>query len=124
MPNSRNTGRHTTTNNTALFVTASVIIFCIGASVSIAAFVDDPEARIGLISLMLTQVPITAGLLRVLVVQDKVDEKTENIEAKTDKVLNGDMDAKLRQAVRHVVEERWGKSGPRSRPVNDPGEKP
>lgn len=106
MPNSRG-------SQTALFVTASVIVFVIAASVSIIAFVDDPEARIGLLSLMLSQIPITAGLLRVLVQQDKVHETAHRVEAKTDSVLNGEMDEKIKAGVRQVFAERWGDPPPR-----------
>lgn len=101
MNNARDTGRHTTSANTALFVTAAVIITVIASTIAIAAFIDDPETRIGLMALMLSQLPIVAGLLRVLVITDKVDEKT-------DRVLNGDMDAKIRAAAREAIVHTWG----------------
>lgn len=119
MRGSRDTGHYTTTTNTALFVTAAVIVFCIAAAIGAATFVDDAEQRTIYVVMLLGQIPVTAGLLRVLVIADKVDakadtihEKTEHIEEKTEQVLNGTMDEKLKQAARDVIEERWGPPPP------------
>ena len=101
--------RGPSSNNVVLFVTASVIMFCLMAAVAVVAFIDDPSTRITLAVLMVTQIPVTAGLLRVLVTQEKQHETVQHIEQKTDQVLNGEMDAKIQAAIRRGIEERWGK---------------
>ena len=101
--------RGPSSSNVILFVTASVIVFCLMAAVAVVAFIDDPSTRITLAVLMVTQIPVTAGLLRVLVTQEKQHETVQHIKEDTDKVLNGEMDEKLLDAARKAIEERWGK---------------
>lgn len=68
--------------------------------------VPDNDAALSRIAILVGILAPTLGILANLVKTDKVQEATEQVDAKVDSILNGAGQAKIEQAVHTVLEAR------------------
>ena len=82
-------------------VVAVVIMFAfvISAVTAVALFVSDPNRTNLVIPTLIAQLPIGFAVISLLIKMDSVDNKT-------DSMLNGTMDDKMKKAIHAVLDER------------------
>lgn len=77
--------------------------FCLGTAVAVLRLSTDSNAALGLVTLFFTNLGVIVAALAAFVKGSANGVKLDSIQGHTDRLINGDMEAKIKAVLRDTV---------------------